>query len=53
MNLSTNVKPISYLADEVYEKALSLFNILALGQNQIETGLFRSAGDVFADLDKD
>jgi prevent-host-death family protein len=38
---------------EEYEETLALLRILALGNKQIEEGKFRSAEDVFADLDKD
>ncbi|AAO90189.1 type II toxin-antitoxin system Phd/YefM family antitoxin [Coxiella burnetii] len=38
---------------EEYEETLSLLKILSLGQKEIEKGQFRSADDVFADLDKD
>lgn len=34
-------------------ETLALLKLLALGQRQIEDGKFRSAADVFADLDKD
>lgn len=38
---------------EEYEETLALLKILALGNKDIEQGNFRSADDVFADLDKD
>jgi prevent-host-death family protein len=38
---------------EKYEETLSMLKILALGHHQIEKGAFRSADDVFSDLDKD
>lgn len=38
---------------EQQEKTLSLLKILALGQHEIEQGLFRSATEVFSDLDKE
>lgn len=38
---------------EEYEETLSLLKILALGHKQIEAGAFRSAEQVFADLEKD
>lgn len=38
---------------EEYEETLALLKILALGNQQIEQKHFRSANDVFADLDKD
>ncbi len=37
---------------EQQEETLSLLKILALGQHEIEQGLFRSATEVFSDLDK-
>jgi PHD/YefM family antitoxin component YafN of YafNO toxin-antitoxin module len=36
---------------EQQEETLSLLKILALGQYEIEQGLFRSADEVFSDLD--
>ncbi len=36
---------------EEQEEALALLKILALGNREIETGQFRSADKVFADLD--
>lgn len=87
MNLSTQIKPISYLKShtaeiakklaethqpmvitqngeakfvvidvhsyEQQEETLALLKILALGQRAIEQGRFRSAAEVFADLDKE
>lgn len=38
---------------EQQEETLSLLKILALGQHEIEQGLFRSATEVFSDLDKE
>jgi prevent-host-death family protein len=38
---------------EEYEETLSLLKILAMGNKQIETGQFRSANEVFADLDQE
>ncbi|MBY0545515.1 MAG: hypothetical protein K2Q14_08235 [Gammaproteobacteria bacterium] len=38
---------------EIYEESLSLLKILALGQKQIDAGAFRSANDVFDELDKE
>ncbi len=38
---------------EQQEETLSLLKILALGQHEIEQGLFRSAAEVFSDLDKE
>lgn len=38
---------------EEYEETLVMLKILALGNKQIEDGDFRSAADVFADLDKE
>ncbi len=37
---------------EEQAETLALLKILALGNRQIEQGQFRSANDVFADLDK-
>ena len=38
---------------EQQEETLSLLKILALGQHEIEQGLFRSATELFSDLDKE
>ena len=38
---------------EQQEETLSLLKILALGQHEIEQGLFRSATEVFSYLDKE
>ncbi len=38
---------------EEYEETLSLLKILALGNKQIEAGEYRSAEEVFSDLDKE
>ncbi len=38
---------------EQQEETLTLLKILALGQHEIEQGLFRSATEVFSDLDKE
>jgi len=38
---------------EEYEAALALLKILALGNREIEQGHFRSAEDVFAELDEE
>lgn len=38
---------------EDYEQTLALLKILSLGNREIEQGRFRSAGDVFADLDRE
>ena len=37
---------------EEQEEALALLKVLALGNREIETGQFRNADEVFADLDK-
>ncbi|MFY3385590.1 type II toxin-antitoxin system Phd/YefM family antitoxin [Paracidovorax sp. MALMAid1276] len=37
---------------EAQEQTLALLKILALGQREIEQGQFRSAGDVFAELEQ-
>ena len=37
---------------EASQQTLALLKILALGAIEIEQGKFRSAGDVFADLDR-
>ena len=38
---------------EEQEETLALLKILALGNREIESGQFRSAKEVFAELDKD
>jgi prevent-host-death family protein len=38
---------------EEHEETLALLKILALGNREIEQGRFRSAQDVFAEMDKD
>ncbi|MGN6082710.1 type II toxin-antitoxin system Phd/YefM family antitoxin [Trinickia sp.] len=38
---------------EDYEQTLALLKILALGNREIEQGHFRSACEVFSDLDKE
>lgn len=38
---------------EEHEETLALLKLLAIGQREIEQGKFRSAEDVFADMDKD
>lgn len=38
---------------EEQEETMALLKILALGHHEIEQGHFRSAADVFTDLDKD
>jgi prevent-host-death family protein len=38
---------------EEHEETLALLKILALGQRDIEQGYYRSADDVFADMDKE
>ncbi|AVQ84014.1 MULTISPECIES: type II toxin-antitoxin system Phd/YefM family antitoxin [Variovorax] len=38
---------------EEHEATLALLKVLALGNREIEQGHFRSATDVFADLDKE
>ena len=38
---------------EEYEETLSLLKILAMGNKQIETGQFRPANEVFADLEQE
>ncbi|KAB0640535.1 type II toxin-antitoxin system Phd/YefM family antitoxin [Burkholderia latens] len=38
---------------EEHDETLALLKLLALGNREIENGHFRSADDVFADLDKD
>ncbi|GAB2879944.1 type II toxin-antitoxin system Phd/YefM family antitoxin [Pseudoduganella ginsengisoli] len=38
---------------EEQEQTLALLKILALGNKEIEAGRFRSAEDVFAEMDKD
>ncbi len=38
---------------EEHEQTLALLKILALGHKEIEKGSYRSAEDVFADLDRD
>ncbi|PMS15362.1 prevent-host-death protein [Trinickia dabaoshanensis] len=38
---------------EDYEQTLALLKILTLGNREIEQGRFRSADDVFADLDRE
>ncbi|MEJ8851617.1 type II toxin-antitoxin system Phd/YefM family antitoxin [Variovorax rhizosphaerae] len=38
---------------EEHEEALALLKLLALGNREIEQGQFRSAADVFAELDKE
>ncbi|MGV8900098.1 MAG: type II toxin-antitoxin system Phd/YefM family antitoxin [Burkholderiaceae bacterium] len=38
---------------EEYEETLALLKILALGNREIEQGRFRTADDVFAELDRE
>lgn len=38
---------------EEQQETMALLKILALGNREIENGDFRSADDVFSDLDKD
>ncbi len=38
---------------EEYEETLSMLKILSLGNKQIEEGKFRSADEVFDDLDRE
>ncbi len=38
---------------EDYEQTLALLKILTLGNREIEQGRFRTADDVFADLDRE
>jgi prevent-host-death family protein len=38
---------------EEHEETLALLKILALGQRDIEQGCYRSADDVFTDIDKE
>lgn len=38
---------------EEHEEALAMLKIMALGNKEIENGAFRSADNVFADLDKE
>ncbi len=41
------------IAYEKYEETLAMLKILALGQHQIEKGMFRDADDVLGDLSSD
>lgn len=38
---------------EEQQETMALLKVLAMGNREIETGKFRSAEDVFADLDED
>ena len=50
MKFSIQIEPRSY---EEQEETMALLKVLVLGNREIEQGRYRSAEDVFADLDKD